>query len=126
LEDGGQTTEDGWFNICLPSSVLCRLQLTFSPPPLRSAQSTLHEDSHGQGHHHQGQARLQRRYRLLLRDEEEFPHDDRQADQEEVRPGRQEARRIPRIQDQVTTRSVLCGGARRAPFALRAAVRRRN
>src|SRR4051812_20618315 len=56
---------------------------------------------HGQSGHHQGQARLHRGYRLLLRRQEELAHHDRQAGQEEIRPGRAQARRIQGIQDQV-------------------------
>src|SRR5713101_1860808 len=57
--------------------------------------------AHGQSGHHQGQARFLGGYRLLLRRQEEFAHHDRQAGQEEVRSGRAQARRIPRVQDQV-------------------------
>src|SRR6202790_3808749 len=57
---------------------------------------------HGQSGHHQGEARFLGGYRLLLRRQEEFAHHDRQAGQEEVRPGRAQARRIPRVQDQVS------------------------
>jgi len=41
---------------------------------------------HGKGYHDQGQARIQRRYRLLLCDQEEFAHDDRKAEQEKYDP----------------------------------------
>ena len=41
------------------------------------------------------------RHRLLLRHQEELAHQDRQAGDEEIRPGRAQARRVPRNQDQV-------------------------
>src|SRR5262249_25332120 len=72
---------------------------------------------HGQSGHHQGQARVLGRHRLLLRRQEELAHHDRQAGQEEVRSGRAQARRIPRSQDQVRSRdNPDLGGAFVAPF----------
>ncbi len=50
-------------------------------------------------------------------DQEEFAHDDREDGQEEIRSDREEARRIPRRQDQVTfanSRHEI--GRRKAPF----------
>ena len=49
-------------------------------PPIRRNP----EDRHGKGRHHQGQAPVERRHRLLLRDQEELAHHDRQAGHEEV------------------------------------------
>ena len=72
------------------------------------------EDRHGQGRHHQDQARLERRHRVLVRHQEELAYDDREAEDEEVRPDREEARRIRRGQDQVSPRP-LCD-ERRAPW----------
>src|SRR3712207_8693615 len=46
-------------------------------------------------------SRFHRRHRLFLRDEEELAHDDRKARDEEVRPGRAEARRVQGSEDQV-------------------------
>ena len=62
------------------------------------------EDRHGQGRHHQDQARLERRHRVLLRHQEELADDDREAEDEEVRSDREEARRVRRRQDQVSLR----------------------
>src|SRR3954470_20026132 len=56
---------------------------------------------YGQVEHHPDQARQQRRDRLLLRDQEERPEHHRQARDEQVRPGRAQARRLPRSEDQV-------------------------
>ena len=64
--------------------------------------------------------RVERRHRLLLRDQEELAHDDRQADHEEIRPDREEARRVPRSQDQVSS-TIACRerkGAVAAPFCV--------
>src|ERR1700738_1190213 len=62
---------------------------------------------HGQSGHYQGQARFLGGHRLLLRRQEEFAHHDRQAGQEEIRPGRAQARRIPRVEDQVKRGTLL-------------------
>src|SRR6476660_9496175 len=76
---------------------------------------------HGQSGHHQGQARFLGGYRLLLRRQEEFAHHDRQARQEEVRPGRAQARGIQGIQDQVRFRnSADFDGASRPRFYFQA------
>src|SRR6266516_7724574 len=80
--------------------------LTLTAARLRCARRNAIEAYHGESHHHQSEAGVQRRHRFLLRDAKEFAHHDREAGEEEIRPGRQEARRVPRIQDQVTARSV--------------------
>ena len=67
----------------------------------RSISLHIRGSEHGQSGHHQGQARFLGGYRLLLRRQEEFAHHDRQAREEEVRPGRAQARRVQGIQDQV-------------------------
>src|SRR3954454_11614622 len=74
---------------------------------------------HGQSGHHQGQARLLGGHRLLLCRQEELAHHDRQAGQEEVRPGRAQARRVPRVQDQVNTGDLIdeLNGALAAPLS---------
>src|SRR5262245_19847071 len=56
---------------------------------------------HGKGRDRQDQARQLGRHRLLLRDQEELPHQDREDGAEEVRSGRPQARRVPRDQDQI-------------------------
>jgi len=60
------------------------------------------EDCHGQSRIAEDQARVERRHRLLLRHQEKLAHHDRQAGEEEIRPDRQEARRIPRVENQVS------------------------
>ena len=50
----------------------------------------------------------------LLRHQEEFAHDDRQDVEEEIRSDREEARRIPRRQDQVARASY--PDAKKAPL----------
>src|SRR5690606_19235054 len=59
------------------------------------------DEKDGQGCKTQDQAAVDRRYRFLLRDEQEQPHEDRQAVVPQIRPGRQEACRIQGNQDQV-------------------------
>src|SRR5262249_58621216 len=76
--------------------------LTLAVVRLVSAQRNAIEARHGESHHHQSETGLQRRHRFLLRDAKEFAHHDRQAGKEEIRPGCEETRRVPRIQDQVT------------------------
>jgi hypothetical protein len=44
------------------------------------------EDCHGQGRHHQDQAHLQRRYRVLLRHQEELADDDRKLKMKKYDP----------------------------------------
>ncbi|CAH1667037.1 hypothetical protein CHELA17_60610 [Chelatococcus asaccharovorans] len=56
---------------------------------------------YGQGHDHQDPSRVDGRYRPFLRDEEERSHDDGQADDQEVRSGCPQARRVQGIEDQV-------------------------
>src|SRR5438105_11201657 len=63
--------------------------------------SDIKGSKNGQSGHHQGQARFHGGYRLLLRRQEELAHHDRQDGQEEVRPGRAQARRVQGIEDQV-------------------------
>src|SRR3954447_26260974 len=75
--------------------------LTLAGKALGSAPVHAIEDCHGQGHNHQGEAGFERRHRILLRDAQELAHHDRQAGEEEVRPRRQEARRVQGNQDQV-------------------------
>src|SRR5882757_1559713 len=96
------------------------LSLTFAARWLVSAPTTplTFEDRHGQGRQHQDQAHLQRGHGLLLRDQEELAHDDREAEDEEVRPDREEARRIRRRQNQVAAPARITNpkGASRRPF----------
>ena len=56
---------------------------------------------------YQDQAGFQRRYRLLLRDAQEFAHHDRQAGEEEIRSGGEEARRVSRNPRSSRTRTIL-------------------
>src|SRR6516225_2016756 len=86
--------------------------LTLARRRLGCARINAIEARHGEGHHHQSEAGFQRRHRFLLRDAQELAHHDRQAGEEEIRSGRQEARRIPRVQDQVRAR-----GSERAAHA---------
>src|SRR6266540_4971378 len=76
--------------------------LTLAAARLGCPQRNAIEAYYGESHHYQSETGVQRRHRFLLRDTKEFAHHDRQAGEEEIRPGRQEARRVPRIQDQVT------------------------
>src|SRR5678816_1579181 len=79
------------------------VSLTFTPRTVVSAATELTpRNCHGQGRHHQDQARLQRRHRVLLRHQEELAHDDRKAEDEEIRSDREEARRIRRRQNPVS------------------------
>jgi len=83
--------------------------LTFQPLSLGSAPThratrpaLIPEDCHGQSRIAEDQARVERRHRLLLCHQEKLAHHDRQAGEEEIRPDRQEARRVPRGEDQVS------------------------
>jgi uncharacterized protein (DUF983 family) len=79
-------------------SVVCA---QISPGPcVRVSKDTIH----GQSRFHQDQARLDGGYRVLLRDQEELAHPDREAQLQEVRPGRAQARRVQGIEDQVSWR----------------------
>ena len=85
------------------------------PPTASTSRSAM-----AKNHHDQSQAGFQRRYRLLLRDAQELAHHDRQTGDEEIRSGREKARRIPRIQDQVDSanRPSVDEGADGRPFFL--------
>src|ERR1700704_4099393 len=74
------------------------------------------ETSNGQGSPRKDQARIERRYRTLLHDQQEQADDPGKARTDEVRSGRPQARRVQRSQTQVTAR----GGATspRAPLIL--------
>src|ERR1700722_1224319 len=72
-------------------------------PARRLALRTLR---HGQGRVAQDQAALDLRHRLFLRDQEERPHQDRQAFVQEIRSGRAQARRVQGNEDQVSGLSV--------------------
>jgi hypothetical protein len=66
----------------------------------------------GQGRQHQNQTIIDGRYRLFLRHVEECADEDGKAELQEVRSGRQKARRIQRDQDQVIALRVgRCSGA---------------
>src|SRR5438270_2836654 len=60
---------------------------------------------HGQAGNRQDQARQQRGYGIFLRDQEKPADADREAQLQEVRPGRAQARRVQGIEDQVTRRA---------------------
>ena len=80
---------DGRIDHILTSTRFIRpsAELTSRPWPLGSRQNrTQRTIRYGQGRVDQDQNGVERRHRLLLRGQEELPHQDRQARQKEIRP----------------------------------------